>query len=307
MASPQPDWIKAQTERFQQQFGVETRSVRKSGGEGLAQLKAEKGNPSFDVWWGSPVDSFIAAKNEGLLEAYVPPSAAQIPDKYKDKDGLWHGIYVGSIGFAVNTKRLAEKNLPEPTSWADLAKPEYKGEIVMAHPATSGTALTSVNTVLMLNNKDFEKGMGYWKDVHKNVLQYTKSGAAPMQFLERGEATVGIVFSHDIFVSVEKGLPIKIVFPSEGTGYEIGGMALVKGAKNPEQAKAWIDWALTKDAQEIGATAKAYQAPTNPQARVPKPEFLQVKLIEYDFVWAGENEAKIRDRFLDEIAPAPKD
>jgi iron(III) transport system substrate-binding protein len=307
MASPQPDWIKAQTERFQQQFGVETRSVRKSGGEGLAQLKAEKGNPSFDVWWGSPVDSFIAAKNEGLLEAYVPPTAAQIPDKYKDKEGLWHGIYVGSIGFAVNTKRLAEKNLPEPTSWADLAKPEYKGEIVMAHPATSGTALTSVNTVLMLNNKDFEKGMGYWKDVHKNVLQYTKSGAAPMQFLERGEATVGIVFSHDIFVSVEKGLPIKIVFPSEGTGYEVGGMALIKGAKNPEQAKAWIDWALTKDAQEIGATAKAYQAPTNPQATVPKPEFLQVKLIEYDFVWAGENEAKIRDRFLDEIAPAPKD
>jgi iron(III) transport system substrate-binding protein len=108
-------------------------------------------------------------------------------------------------------------------------------------------------------------------------------------------------------VSVEKGLPIKIVFPSEGTGYEVGGMALVKGAKNPEQARAWIDWALTKEAQEIGPTVKAYQAPTNPQAKVAKPEFLQVKLIDYDFNWAGENEAKIRDRFLDEIAPAPKD
>lgn len=307
MASPQPDWIKAQTEAFQKQFGIETRSVRKSGGEGLAQLKAEKGNPSFDVWWGSPVDSFVAAKNEGLIEPYIPPSAAQIPDKYKDKDGFWQGIYVGSIAFAVNTQRLAEKKLPEPTSWADLARPEYKGELVMAHPATSGTALTAVNTVMMLNNKDLEKGFTYWKNVHKNVLQYTKSGAAPMQFLERSEAAIGIVFSHDSFVSVEKGLPIKIIFPSEGTGYEIGGMALIKGAKNPEQARAWMDWALTKDAQEIGATVKAYQAPTNPQARVPKPEFLQVKLIDYDFLWAGENESTIRERFLDEIAPAPKD
>jgi iron(III) transport system substrate-binding protein len=307
MASPQPDWIQAQVQTFQKWSGIETASVRKSGGEGLAQLKAEKGNPSFDVWWGSPVDSFVAARKEGLLDPFVPPTAVEIGDQYKDPEGYWHGIYIGSIGLAVNTKRLQEKGLPEPTSWADLTKPIYKSEIVMAHPATSGTALTSVNTVMMLNNKDMEKGFAYWKDVHKNVLQYTKSGAAPMQFLERGEATIGLVFSHDIFVSVEKGLPIKIVFPSEGTGYEVGGMALIKGAKNPEQAKQWITWALTKDAQEIGATAKAYQAPTNTNAKVPKPEFLQVKLIKYDFLWAGENEGKIRDRFLDEIAPAPKD
>jgi iron(III) transport system substrate-binding protein len=307
MASPQPDWIKAQVDTFQKWSGIETASVRKSGGEGLAQLKAEKGNPSFDVWWGSPVDSFVAAKKEGLLEPFSPPTAAEIRNQYKDPEGFWHGIYVGSIGFAINTKRLQEKGLPEPTSWADLAKPIYKSEVVMAHPATSGTALTSVNTVMMLNNKDLEKGFAYWKDVHKNVLQYTKSGAAPMQFIERGEATIGIVFSHDIFVSVEKGLPIKIVFPSEGTGYEVGGMAMIKGAKNPEQARQWITWALTKDGQEIGATAKAYQAPTNQHAKVPKPEFLQVKLIDYDFLWAGDNESKIRDRFLDEIAPAPKD
>ncbi len=307
LASPQADWIKAQTETFQKQFGIETLQIRKSGGESLAQLKAEKGNPSFDVWWGSPIDSFIAAKNEGLIEPYVPPSAAQLPDKYKDKDGAWHGIYVGSLALAVNTNRLKEKNLPEPKSWADLLKPEYKGEVVMAHPATSGTALTAVNTIMMLNGKDTEKGFAYWKSLHKNILQYTKSGVGPMQFLERGEAAVGIVFSHDIVVSVEKNLPIKIVFPEEGVGYEVGGMALIKGAKNPEQAKTWINWALTKEGQEIGQTVKAYQAPTNPQAKVPRPEFLQVKLIDYDFQWAGENEGKIRDRYLDEIAPAPKD
>jgi iron(III) transport system substrate-binding protein len=305
LASPQPDWVQAQVQAFQEKFKVETSFVRKSGGESLAQLKAESGNPSFDVWWGSPIDSFIAAKNEGLLEAYIPPSAAEIPSKYKDPQGAWHGIYLGSIGWAVNTRRLEEKRLPEPRTWDDLIKPEYKGEIVMAHPATSGTALTTIATILQTRGED--KGWEWVKDFHKNVLQYTRSGSGPMRMIDGSEATIGVVFSHDIFVSVEKGLPIKIVFPEDGTGYEVGGMALVKGAKNPVEAKKWIDWALTAEAQEIGATVKAYQAPTNPRAKVPKPEFMQVKLMDYDFDWVGNNEAMIRQRYLDEIAPAPRE
>lgn len=305
LASPQDDWIRAQVNAFQTKMSVDTAYVRKSGGEALAQLKAEAGNPTLDVWWGSPVDSFIAAKNEGLLENYIPPSAADIPAQYKDAQGAWHGIYLGSIGWAINTKRLAEKNLPEPKTWDDLVKPVYKGELVMAHPATSGTAFTSIATVMQIKGED--KGWEWVKAFHNNVLQYTRAGAGPMRLIESSEASIGIVFSHDIFVSVEKGLPVKIVFPDDGTGYEIGGMALIKGAKNPVEAKKWIDWALSPEAQEIGPTVKAYQAPTSPKAKVSKPEFMQVKLIKYDFEWAGNNEKAIRQRFTEEIAPAPRE
>ena len=305
LASPQLDWIQAQTKAFSDKYKIETNFVRKSGGESLAQLRAEGSNPSFDVWWGSPIDSFIAAENDGMLENYVPPTAAELPAKYKDEAGAWHGIYVGSIGWAINTNRLAESNLPEPKVWDDLLKPEYRGEVVMAHPATSGTAYTTVMTIIQTRGED--KGWEYFKGLHRNVLQYTKSGAAPMRMIDGGEATVAVVFSHDIFVSVEKGLPVKLVFPEDGTGYEIGGMALIKGAQNAPEAKQWIEWALTPEAQEIGATAKAYQAPTNPKAKVPKPEFMQVKLIDYDFAFAGANEERVRTRFLEEIAPAPKD
>jgi iron(III) transport system substrate-binding protein len=305
LASPQQPWIEAQVKAFANKFKIETNFVRKSGGESLAQLRAEKGNPTFDVWWGSPIDSFISAKKDGLLENYVSPTAAELPAKYKDPEGAWNGIYLGSIGWAINTKRLEEKKLPEPKTWDDLVKPEYKGEIVMAHPATSGTAYTTVVTIMLTKGED--KGWEYLKAFHKNVLQYTKSGSGPMRMLDGAEATIGVVFSHDIFVSVEKGLPIKLTFPTDGTGYEIGGMALIKGAKNVPEAKQWIDWALSVEGQEIAPTAKAYQAPTNPKAKVPKPEFMQVKLIDYDFAYAGANEEKIRNRFLEEIAPAPKD
>nr|MBA2447330.1 ABC transporter substrate-binding protein [Chloroflexota bacterium] len=305
LASPQLPWIQAQVKAFSDTFGIETNFVRKSGGESLAQLRAEGGRPTFDVWWGSPVDSFISARADGLLESYVPPTAAEIPTKYKDADGFWHGIYLGSIGWAINTKRLGEKGLPDPKVWDDLLKPELKGEVVMAHPATSGTAYTTVMTIMQTRGED--KGWEYFKALHRNIFQYTKSGAAPMRMLDGAEAAIGIVFSHDIFVSVEKGLPIALTFPQDGTGYEVGGMALIKGAQNVPEAKQWIEWALTPAAQEIGATAQAYQAPTNPKAKVPKPEFMQVKLIDYDFAFAGANEERIRTRFLEEIAPAPND
>ena len=306
MASPQQDWIDAQVKAFRTKTSIDTAASRLSGGEALAKLKAEAGNPSFDVWWGSPSDSFISAKKQGLLTPYKSPSAAEIPDKYKDKDGNWTGIYVGSIGWAINTKRAAEKNIPEPQTWDDLLKPVYKGEVVMAHPATSGTALTSMATVLQLKGRKEDEFWKWAKSFHNNVLQYTKSGAGPMAILERAEATVGVVFSHDIFVSVEKGLPIKLLFPKDGTGYEVGAMALIKGAKNVASAKKWIDWALTKDGQEIGQTVKAYQAPTNSKAKVPKPEFLQVKLIDYDAEYVGSMEEKIRTKFTEDIAPQPK-
>jgi iron(III) transport system substrate-binding protein len=305
LGGPQPDWMQAQVRAFQEKTGIETEFVRKSGGEGLAQLKAEGNNPSFDVWWGTPIDSFISAQADGLLENFIPPSAAELAAQHKDATGAWHGIYLGSIGWAVNTKRLQEKNLPEPQTWDDLIKPEYRGEVVMAHPATSGTAYTTVQTVLQIKGED--KGWDYFKALHRNVLQYTKSGSAPMRMLEGSEAAIGIVFSHDIFVSIEKGLPIKLVFPQDGTGYEVGGMGIIKGAKNLEQAKQWVEWSLTPEAQEIGPTVKAYQAPTNPKAKVSRPEFMQVKLINYDFQLAGKTEERVRTRFLEEIAPAPKD
>src|SRR6266542_2088320 len=306
MASPQQDWIDKQVATFKTKFSIDTAASRLSGGEALAKLKAEAGNPSFDIWWGSPSDSFISAKKQGLLMQYKSPTAAEIPDKVKDKDSYWTGIYVGSIGWAINTKRAQEKNIPEPKVWDDLLKPVYKGEIVMAHPATSGTALTSMATVLQMKKRDEAEFWKWAKAFHNNVLQYTKSGAGPMAILERAEAAVGVVFSHDIFVSVEKGLPIKLTFPTDGTGYEVGAMALLKGAKNVASAKKWYDWALSVEGQEIGQTVKAYQAPSNPKAKAPKPEFLQVKLIDYDAEYVGTVEEKIRNKFTEDIAPQPK-
>lgn len=305
LCTPQQEWCEGMKAEFQKKYpDITVNFVRLSSGEALTRLRNEKANPQFDIWWGGPADSFIAAKGEGLLEPYSSPNMANLldPAKMKDPDNQWAGVYVGSLGFALN-KNFLEKNpnIKKPESWDDLTKPEWKNQIIIAHPATSGTSYTALSTVLQ--TKGDQAGWDWIKRFSQNVQQYTKSGATPATLVGQGEGGLGVVFSHDIVAQIEKGLPIELVFPKDGTGYEIGGMAIVKGAKHLDAAQKWFDWALSPEAQNLGPKYKAYQAPTVKGATASKPELLQVKLIDYNFDKAGKDKKAVVDRFSNEVAP----
>ncbi|MFY1616205.1 ABC transporter substrate-binding protein [Micromonospora sp. WMMD736] len=303
------DWCAATTEKFSKSTGVKADFVRLSSGEALARIKAGKGSPEFDVWYGGPADGYSAAGGEGLLEPYVSANAAVIPAAYKDPTGLWTGVYVGALGFCSNKKILAERGVAVPQSWADLLNPKLAKEVGMAHPSTSGTAYTALWTQVQLAGGDQAKALEYMRKLHPNVLQYTKSGAAPAQMAARGEVAVGVIFSHDCVATVEAGFPdLQVSFPAEGTGYETGGVALVKSARNPVSGKKFVDWALTTEAQEIGPTVKAYQFPTNPDAKVSDKvvKLPTIKMVTYDATVAGEAKSALNKRFDAEVAQAPK-
>jgi iron(III) transport system substrate-binding protein len=269
-------------------------------------VQAEKDNPQFDIWWGGPIDSFIAAKEAGVLEAYESPNFKNLRDQslYKDADNFWAGIYVGSLGFATNKDWLAANpGTAAPKSWDDLLKPEFTGQVMVAHPSTSGTSYTAIATVLQLKGE--EAGWEYLRQYNGQIAQYTKSGAAPAKFVGQGEAAVAIVFSHDTVNEIENNkLPLELTFPEEGTGYEIGGMGIIKGAKHPQAARLWFDWALTPEAQALGPKYKAYQAPTVNGVELSHPELLEVNLIDYDFQWAGANKQAFVEKYTNEIAGA---
>jgi iron(III) transport system substrate-binding protein len=299
------EWCEGQIAEFNKLYpGVVINWVRMSSGESLTRLRNEASNPQFDVWWGGPIDSYIAAAQEGLLESYDSPNAVNLrdPNLMKAPDNTWFGIYIGTLAFATNTNFLAENpDYQAPTSWAELIDPKWQGQILIAHPSSSGTSYTQLCTTIQLQG---DNAWEYQRALAANVLQYTKSGSAPARFAGAGEAAVAIVFSHDIVSQIEQGLPLELTFPSEGTGYEIGGTALVKGVKNPEIAKLWIDWALTPAAQELGPKYNAFQAPTVIGAEASRPELLDVTLIDYDFDFCGNNKKDIVDRFTNEIANA---
>lgn len=301
LCTPQVQWCEGMKAEFEKAYpGITVNFVRLSSGEALTRLRNEKDNPQFDIWWGGPIDSFVAAKQEGLLEKYDSPGYANIidPAKMADADKYWAGIYVGSLGFATNTK----SGVTPPTSWDDLLKPEVKGNILIAHPSSSGTSYTALCTRLQMLGED--AGWQWMRQFAGNVLQYTKSGSAPAKFVGQGEAAVGIVFSHDIVAEIEKGAPLVLTFPKEGTGYEVGGMGIIKGAKHLDAAQKWFDWALKPETQELGPKYGAYQAPTVKGATPSKPELLQVNLIDYDFQWCGGNKKAFVDKFTNEVAGA---
>ncbi len=303
---PQVEWCEGMKSEFEKVYpDITVNFVRMSSGESLTRVRNEKDNPQFDIIWGGPIDAYVAAAQEGLLEPYASPNAAAIldPALMKDANDNWIGIYVGSLGFGTNTNWLAENpGVEAPKSWEDLLKPEFEGQIMVAHPSSSGTSYTALCTILQLKGE--EEGWQYLRDYASQVNQFTKSGAAPAKFVGQGEAAVGIVFSHDIVAEIEKGSPMVLTFPEEGTGYEIGGMALIAGADHPDAAKLWYDWALLPATQELGPKYAAYQAPTVEGATPSRPELLDAKLIDYDFEWCGTNKVAFIDRFTNEMASA---
>jgi iron(III) transport system substrate-binding protein len=309
----QEEWCRPMVAAFEKATGIKVLMTRKSSGEFYAQIKAEAANPKGDVWWGGTGDPHLQAAEEGLTLEYKSPRLAELQDwalrqaeasKYRTV-----GVYAGALGFSFNTAELAKRKLAEPKCWADLTKAEYKDDVQVANPNSSGTSYTMLATLVQIMGE--QKAFDYMKALHKNINQYTKSGAAPARAAATGESLIGITFQHDAVVQAIGGAPVKIVSPCEGTGYEIGSMSLIKGAKNLENAKKWYDWALSPEAQSVGAAAKvSYQVPSNKNASAPPqaPKLSEIKLINYDFVKYGSTAERTRllTKWDDEVSKLPK-
>ncbi|MBU3137832.1 ABC transporter substrate-binding protein [Clostridium gasigenes] len=285
-------------EEFKAETGIQAEAVRMSSGEILGRLRAEKENPKASVWFGGPADAFIQAKEEELLKNYVSPNADKIEDKFKDKEGAWTGIYSGYLGFVSNAKLLKEKGIEAPTSWQDLLKPEFKGQISIANPGSSGTAYSALATIVQLMGE--EEGLKYMKALNENVKSYEKSGTAPARLAGQGEVIVGISFLHDGIKYREEGMKdLILTSPKEGTGYEVGSVAMLNGGPDEEAAKQFIDFVLSKKGQELGETVGSYQFLTNTDAKDPAlaEELKDTKLIDYDLDWAGKNRSELVEKW----------
>ncbi|NBJ12645.1 extracellular solute-binding protein [Microvirga sp. SYSU G3D207] len=308
----QEEWCRAMTTAFERETGIKVSMTRKSSGEIYAQVKAESQNPRADIWWGGTGDPHMQAAEEGLTEEYKSPKMSELQDwavrQWEQSKNRTVGIYSGALGFGYNTDLVQSKKIPEPKCWADLLKPELKDEVQVADPNSSGTAYTLLATIVQIMGED--KGFEYLKALHKNVNQYTKSGAAPAKAVALGETTAGITFMHDMVTMVVDKAPVKVVAPCEGTGYEIGSMSIIKGAKNMDSAKKFYDWALTADAQKLGADAKSYQVPSNKNTPVPPqaPKLTDIKLINFDFAKYGSSAERKRllSKWDNEVKNLPK-
>ncbi len=298
ICSVQAEWCSLMSTVYAKTTGVKVNMTAKGSGEALAQLNAEKANPKTDIWYGGTGDPHLQAAEQGLSLEY---QSTQLNSLYpwaqkqaSDSKFRTVGIYLGPLGFGYNTELLAKKKMAAPTSWADLLKPEYKGEIQMANAASSGTSYTVIATLVQLMGED--KAFAYMAALHKNVSTYTRSGVAPAKAAARGETAVSISFVHDVTTEAAQGFPVASVTPLEGTGAEIGSMSIVKNSPNADAAKKFYEWALTPGGQQFGLAAKQFQLPSNTKVpvdpRMTNPS--KIKLINYDYAKYGASAERRR-------------
>ena len=293
---------------FEKKSGIKPTFLRLSAGEAINRIRAERNSPQASILYGIGLPSMLTLKADGLLQQYKSPEAAAIPDRYKDQDGWWTGTDVDFIGIASNKKFLQEKAIKAPRSWEELTRPELAGQVCLGSPATSGTGYTFLTTILQLMGE--QKGWEYMKRFNANVAQYTRSGIGPTQLVGRGEVGVGILFAHDILGSIDKGFPLEMSLPQEGTGYDLFCVVMLKGAPEADEAKRFIDWSLTPESVELLAASEYFDVPTHPKAKVHdlvKP-YQSAKLITFDFNWAGNSAVRqqLIDKFQNDILAGRK-
>ncbi|MFD0966353.1 ABC transporter substrate-binding protein [Seminibacterium arietis] len=288
------EMCEAETRAFGEKYDVKTSFIRNGSGSTLAKIEAEKNNPQADVWYGGTLDPQAQAAEMELLTPYRSANIEQIVERFQDpakmKGNYTSAIYMGILGFGVNTERLKKLGITEvPKCWKDLTDPRLKGEIQIADPQSSGTAYTAIATFIQIWGED--KAFDYFKQLHPNISQYTKSGITPSNNTARGETVVGIGFLHDYALQKQQGAPIEMIVPCEGTGYELGGVSIIKGARNLDNAKLFVDWALSKEGQELAwKKGKSFQTLTNTTAEQSPVAFdpKKLKLINYDFEKYGD-------------------
>ena len=289
--------VAAVCQAFEEKTGIKTSYIRMSGNDCYNRILEERENPQGDVWYGGTWDPYIAAAKEGLLYEYADCEHAPYKsENFGVGEPYWFGIYSGYIGFICDAEELEARGLEVPTSWEDLTDPKYEGLLVMANPGATGTGVMTVSILYQVFGE--EKALEMIAEMDKNVTTYVKTGSGTSHNVALGEAAIGVGFLHTGLMYVDDGYDnFELTAPSEGTGYEVGGTAIIEGAKNLDEAKLFVQFALTPECQEIGQTVGSLQFLTVEGAQDPESAQslidMGINLIDYDSDWTGEHKNEL--------------
>ena len=289
------DQLKAYAEGFNKANpDIELTWVRDSTGVITTKLLAEKNNPKADAVWGLAATSMAIFEAEGMLVPYAPKGLERIDAQYRDAKNppAWVGMDVWGSTICFNTVEAAKKNIPKPETWKDLTKPIYKGQIVMPHPASSGTGYLDVTAWLQIYGE--AEGWKYMDALHENVAQYMHSGSRPCATAANGEYVVGISFEYRANREKVQGKPVDLVFPKEGLGWDLEASGIHKGTKNMAAAQKLLDWSISNEAMAL--YAKNYAIVAVPSMNQPLPNVpadYASRLVKNDFAWSAKNREKI--------------
>ena len=226
---------------FEAETGIKAEVVQLGSGDVFRRARAEAGAPKADVIWS--VTGSLLGENADLLTPYAPKDQGAIDERFISSPA-WTPYTTVIYVLMVNTRMVKDADIPK--NWAALSDPKWKGKLASARVDNSGSAFQQMTTVLTAGG---DKGWENYGKLAKNFVFSDSSGAVP-RFVADGEAALGLTLEDNALEYVAGGAPVKISYIEDGTTTSPDGVAMLKGAPNPEPAKRFIDWALSKKTQE---------------------------------------------------------
>lgn len=277
--------------KFEAATGMTVSLVQAGSGDIVQRARAEAASPLADVIWSIGGEALEA--NSDLLEPYTSTADAEIDPLYKV--GTNWLPYTGiPMVLVVNTDMVAPDDMP--VSWADLTDPKWSQKVAYAGADSSGSAFMQLATILDVYGE--EQGWELFGEMMKNFIITNSSGRVPRGVAD-GEFAVGLTLEEAAQRYVAGGAPVAIVYPEPATSALPDAVALVKGGPNPDAGKAFIDFVLSKEIQELLVDKMQRRSV---RIDVPQPEGLpaldEIAIQNYDMAWAGAERENIIKRYL---------
>ncbi|WP_270167303.1 ABC transporter substrate-binding protein [Paenibacillus sp. SYP-B4298] len=287
------DWSDPIVKEFQEKTGITVNLVGAGTGELVARIRAEQANPLGDVLWGGFVDGYAVV--DDLLEPYESTELASLIPEAKSPNHTWYGFNLEPMVIVYNPKLVKDEDAPR--SWEDLTDPKWKGKIAHADPVKSGSSFTAVVNMI-LSKPTREEGMELIKRFVDNLDgKLISSSSGTFKGVSDGEYSVGVTYEQGALKYLESGADLKIVYPSDGNTLLTSGLAIVKNAKNMENAQKFVDFLLSKETQsQIGGIYRR-----TVRTDVSEPEGMapldQLNKIPYDMEWVIANKEMITKKW----------
>lgn len=282
-------------EAFEKQSGIKVDVVFAGTGELLRRLEAEKAAPGADVMLGGGAESYESYRP--LFEPYTIGDDGQIPEALKAPDRLWYGFNALPMVIMYNKNLVAETDLPK--GWADLQAPQWQGKIAMADATKSGTSFVQVATMLTLFGQEDGKGWQTVAGVVKNA-KVLGSSSLPPKGVDAGEYPLALTHENAAWKYAQAGGPVGWIYPVEGTATIPDSVAVVKGAKHPQNAWKFMEFLFSKETQELASQQLGLRASRSdvnpPQGLLPAD---QIHLIKLDVAWATTKREQILSEWKD--------
>jgi len=255
----------------------------------LERIKSEAGVPGCDVMFGGGVESLEAYKE--YFQSYKSPQTEQVPANFYAKDYCWSGFSALPIVFIYNKKLVSDLNLPD--SWKSLTDPCWKGRIAYVSPEISGSCYTAL--VTMMSASEDAEGWQMVEEFIQNLDgQLLESSEEICQSVAKGIYIVGITLEESAKKQVNLGEDVAFLYPEEGTSFVPDGSAIIKNCPHEEYARLFIDFTLSKAAQEY-LTTELNRRSIRTDVKPPEglPLLGEIKQINYDISWAAKNNGEI--------------